>query len=95
MVLVKIEPQPAILRSCDMVMAHYLCLLDSKLDSSLGTREVAQNLEWTAFPRSLNLACCMCLNRGEGKIQPYLFHFPVVCRCFITCQSFSLLSFLE
>ena len=36
MVLVKIEPQPVILRSYDMVMAHYHRLLDSKLDSSFG-----------------------------------------------------------
>jgi hypothetical protein len=47
MVLVKIEPQPAILRSCDM--AHYPAP-PTRLDST-------RHLEWTAFPAKPK--CCM------------------------------------
>jgi hypothetical protein len=87
MVLVKIEPQPVILRSCDM--AHYPAP-PTRLDST-------RRSEWTAFPAKPK--CCMCLNRGEGKIQPYLSSPSRRSRCLPLFHHrlsvFLFLSFLE
>lgn len=88
-------------RSCDPAIWHttHRQLLDST--DSTCRYSGGRSLRTSNGPlcqQSLNVACRMCLNRGEGKTQPYLFHFLRRSRClplFHRLSVFLFLSFLE
>lgn len=74
MVLVKIEPQPAILRSCDMVMAHYL---PTRLETRLVTRYSGGRSE-------------LRMDRFPSKPKSCMLHVPEPRRRQNSALSFSL-----